>query len=617
MAPDRLSRTQSRRRFLTATGSVALASAVAGCTGGDGGADTPTDSPTPADTTFEPPSSYPYGAGETLVGEAKRVMEAAGYGPDNRFELPWVQYTSPSWLEMANTIRARLESAYIDMSINEATFSELLQTTEKGNHRSYTLGWIMDYPRPQNFVQLIDPPNTVYDNPDIQPNGARLFWSEDAQVDPAVTEFQTAQFDRIQDNPQLTDEARNVRQDAAVKMEEGNWAAAGLIPVYHRFDEVFWYDRVDYRMFGGAGSSRAKASRSVRSLQGSQTLQGISPTFNSLDPIASGNTTSGAKIMNMFDAPMNYLNGTTEVVELLVEDFEVSDDLRTYDFTLKQGVQFHGDWGELTADDMVYSIRRLVESDNSTNTYFPISVLAIDHETTEGGGVVPGSTAVEKTGDYSFRIQLQEPFAYALEVLCYSAFSAVPEGIVGDVEGYDGEISYQEFSTANPVGTGPFIFETWESGTGGEFRAVTNEDYHDGVANFDAIHSAIIEDADAAYNYALNQNADVFAIPTAKYDPAKVSVERELDRGRVQGTYGPLENGQTVNYGGVPTINTFYIGFNMEVVPQAVREAMAYVINQDEFVQSVFKGRGAAAYHLMPPALFDGGQQAYDAHYQG
>jgi len=572
-------------------------------------------------------------------------MEEAGYGPDNRYSLDWVQYTSPAWKEMANTIRARLSSAYVDMSISEATFSELLKTTRKGNHEAYTLGWIMDYPRPQNFVQLFDPPNTVYDNPDVQPNGARLFWSEDAQVDSAITEYQTAQFDRITDNPELTDEATQIRGEAAANMEAGNWDAAGLIPIYHRFDESFWYgDRVDYTPAGGAGGSRSKESRSVSSLSGDQTLQGVSATFNSLDPIASGNTASGSKIMNMFDAPFNYVNGTTEVANLLVEDFSASDDLTSYDFTLKEGVEFHGDWGEVTADDMVYSIQRLVESDNSTNTYFPISVLAISHEkrmvkkdddgnvTDEvtvasdstgdypeytAAGVVDGSTQVEKTGDYSFSITLDAPFAYTTEVLCYSAFSVVPEGIVGDIAGYDGEMDYTEFSTSNPVGTGPFVFEQWESGDGGEFSATTNENYHDGPASFDGMHDAIITDPGAAYNYALNENADIFGIPTSKYDPGKVNVTDEISGGRVLGEYGPLENGKMVNYGGVASINTFYVGFNMEAVPKAVRQAMALVVNQDQFVQSVFKGRGEAAYHLQPPAIFQGGAQGYRDHYQG
>jgi peptide/nickel transport system substrate-binding protein len=583
-----------------------------------------------------------------MVQEAKQVMEEAGYGPNNRFELSWVQYTSPSWKEMANTIRARLESAYIDMSISEATFSELLNTTEKGNHEAYTLGWIMDYPRPQNFVQLFDPPNTVYDREGATPNGARLFWSEDANVDSAITEFQTQQFDRIENNPELTDEAQQTRGEASVAMEEGNWDAAGLIPIYHRFDESFWYDRVDYEPAGGAGGSRSKESRSVSSLEGDQTLQGISGTFNSLDPVNSGNTASGSKVMNMFDAPFNYVNGTTEVENLLVEDFSASDDLTTYDFTLKEGIEFHGDWGEVTADDMVYSVRRLVESENSTNTYFPINVLQVRHDINavktdddgnvtesqevslqeyiendlaadgwEKGGVIPGSTAVEKTGDYSFRLELYKPFAYTTEVLCYSAFSVVPEGIVGDIGGYDGEMDWQEFSTSNPVGTGPFIFENWESGDGGEFSAVTNDDYFDGPATVDGIHDAIITEANASYNYALNENADIFGIPTSKYDPSKVNVQEEISGGRVLGEYGPLENGKMVNYGGVASINTFYVGFNMEEVPAAVRKAMAYVINQDQFVESVFKGRGKAAYHLQPPAIFHDGAEFYDSHYQG
>jgi peptide/nickel transport system substrate-binding protein len=683
MPRDSNAKTPSRRRFLQATGTVALASAVAGCgDGGDGGTTTTasggdgdgtdgdgtdgdgmdgdgTDGDgTDGDGTdgedgdgtdgedYQPPSSYPYGAGETRVQEAQQVMEEAGYGPDNRYELDWVQYTSPSWKEMANTIRARLSSAYVDMSISEATFSELLNTTEKGNHEAYTLGWIMDYPRPQNFVQLFDPPNTVYDNPDVAPNGARLFWSEDAKVDPAITEFQTQQFDRITNNPDLSDEATQIRGEAAVAMEEGNWDAAGLIPIYHRFDESFWYDRVDYTPAGGAGGSRSKESRSVSAInEGDQTLQGTSATFNSLDPIASGNTASGGKIMNMFDAPFNYVNGTTEVANLLVDDFTASDDLTEYEFTLKEGIEFHGDWGEVTADDMVYSIQRLVESGNSTNTYFPISVLSISHqkravqtneddevtdemvvdsdstgdipEGYEIAGVVDGSTQVEKTGDYSFSITLDGAFAYTTEVLCYSAFSVVPEGIVGDVEGYDGEMAYEEFSTSNPVGTGPFVFETWESGDGGEFSATTNEDYFDGVANFDGMHDAIITDPDASYNYALNQNADIFGIPTSKYDPGKVNVQEEISGGRVLGEYGPLENGLTVNYGGVASINTFYVGFNMEEVPKAVREAMALVINQDQFVQSVFKGRGEPAYHLQPPAIFHNGASNYRDHYQG
>jgi ABC-type transport system substrate-binding protein len=328
---------------------------------------------------FDGLSGYPYSPNETDIAAAKQVMREAGYGPDNRFELNWLQYESGTWQQMANTIRSRLEAAFIDMNISSAAFGPLLSQSEQGQHEALTLGWIADYPDPQNFLQLADPPNTVYDAEDITPNGARLFWSEDAEDDDGVRQFMIDQFDRVQNNPGTSEEARQARADAYVKMEEGLWASAALLPIYHQTDDVFWYDSVDYDAPGAMGTSRSKMSNAVSSIEG-DTVNGISATFNSLDPIASGNTASGGKIMDMFDAPFNYPNGEPEAEPLLVEDFEVNDDLTQYEFTLKEGVQFQGDYGEVTADDAVYSIRRLVESANSTNTYFPLSVLNIDRE---------------------------------------------------------------------------------------------------------------------------------------------------------------------------------------------------------------------------------------------
>jgi peptide/nickel transport system substrate-binding protein len=615
-----------RRRFLRATGAAALTGSLAGCGGSNepstttaeagtgSGTEASASTATSAEGSFDGLDAYPYSSGTTDVQRARQVMEEAGYGPDNRYELSWLQYQSPTWQEMANTIRSRLQSAYVDMEISSADFGSLLERTETGDMQAYTLGWIADYPAPQNFLQLVDPPNTIYDAEGTTPNGARLFWSEDAEGDPDVRQFMIDQFATFRNNPESTDEARQRRAAATRRMEEGLWESAALLPVYHQVSDVFWYDRVDYDPPGGMGGSRAKANVSVTGLDG-DTLRGSTATFNSLDPIASGNTASGGKIMDMFDAPLNYRNGTTTVENLLVEEYTVSDDLTTYEFTLKEGVQFHGDYGELTADDVVYSIRRLVESENSTNAYFSNSVLNIERETNDDGSVVPGSTGVEKTGEYSFTVELREPFGYALSVLSYSAFSVVPEGIVGDIEGYDGEMSYEEFSTSNPVGAGPFEFETWEPGNGGEFAATAFSEYHGGEPAFD-LQSAIITDPTAAYNYFLNENADIAGIPTSKYDPNKVTLTEE-DGSQQLGTYGPIGDGKTVNMARTPTINTFYVGFHMERVPKAVRQAMAYVINREQFVENIFKERGAGAYHLTPPEVFPDGADAYREHWQG
>jgi|GEM_PF-243039 len=656
--PDEPSESEaSRRRFLKATGAAVLTSAVAGCSGqgpgtategGDDGGDTPGTSDTPGpggtDATGTDGTDtgqavvdldhYPYGTEEAMIGEAKRVMEEAGYGPDNRYTLDWIQYTSPTWKEMASTIASRLGSAYIDMNREEAAFSPLLETTRNGNHEAYTLGWIADYPGPQNFVQLMDPPNTVYGG-ETPANGARLFWTEDANASSEVRKFMMDQFDRIESNPQDTEEAAEIRGDAAVKMEEGMWEEAIMIPVFQSVTEGMWYDRVDYNPPGPMGPSRAKASRSVAGIEGKDRLSGVSSTFSSLDPVASGNTASGGKIMDMFDALTNYRNGTTEVENLLAKDYSVSDDFLTYTFTLKEGVTFHnGD--ELTAQDFAYSIKRLMSSAHSTNSRFPISVMGIEHETEtvtvtddEGNAetdtatgetkertrVVPDSIGVEATGDYELQITLQKPFAFSLSVLAYSAFSAVPEGIVGDIPGYDGEMEWEEFSQ-NPVGAGPFEFVNWESGNGGEFAMDAYDDYHGEGASFAGIDQAILTETQARFNYFLNGNADVGGVPTSQYQAEKVSIETTDDIGREIGTYGPMENNETVNMARVPEIGTYYIGFNLQEVPKAVRKAMAYVVNHPSFMESVFKGRYEPAYHLTPPQIFPGGIEAYDEHYK-
>jgi peptide/nickel transport system substrate-binding protein len=344
---------------------------------------------------------------------------------------------------------------------------------------------------------------------------------------------------------------------------------------------------------------------------GAGTLQLINSTMSVLDPIKSTDTASGRVVQQLFDALTNYPNGEIATTNLHAADYETSSDFTTYTFTLKEGAMYH-DGSEVTAQDFVYSFERLAQSENSRRQYFILDSLGVEHETTGDGSYVPGSIAVEAVDDYTLEINLTKPFASTLPMLAYSSFAVIPEGIVGDIEGYDGEMSYEEFSTSNPIGSGPFAFETWEQKTEAEVSKFA--DYHGEVAKLDSIHWQIIEDADARYNYALNKNADVFAIPTAKYNPGNLTVESTDDKGRDIGTYA-FDNGETLEYVGVATINSFYIGFNQKNVDEpAVRKAVAYALNQQTAVEQVFKGRGASAYHFTPPNIYPNGAPQYREH---
>lgn len=348
------------------------------------------------------------------------------------------------------------------------------------------------------------------------------------------------------------------------------------------------------------------------------TFNRINSTLTTFDPIEATDTASGRVIRQLFDTLLIYENAETNVVNQLATDYEVSDDITTYTFTLAEDATFHnGD--DVTASDLVYSWERLAQSDNSNRAYFILDSIGVTYETetvTEDGEEMeqyaPGTLGLEAVDDKTLRMELSEPFHATLQMMAYTSFAAVPEGIVGDIEGYEGDIDRDAFASSNPVGAGPFELENYESGT--EVSVTAVEDHYRGGANIDRVHWQVIEQDQPSYNYAMNRNADLFTIPTSFYEPSKVSVDETDAAGRALGSYGEIRNGDTVNYVGVPTINSSYIGFNMERVPKAVRQAVAYIANQELFVNEVFKGRGSPAYHFTPPSIYPGGANEYTAH---
>ena len=346
-------------------------------------------------------------------------------------------------------------------------------------------------------------------------------------------------------------------------------------------------------------------------------LNSISGTITSFDPIQSTDTASASKLGEAYENLTHYPNGETRLENQLVEEVKISDDLLTYTFSIKQGVPYHDNpiKDELTAHDFKYEWRRLAESSASERANFCLQpgFLGIDHETDEENGVgsfnvAPDTLAVEVVDDYTLEMTLSEVEPAALDILAYDSFCAMPEGLVGDIEGYDGEYSQEEIAAEVMVGTGAFQFESWESGS--EVRMTAFDDYWGEGPYLDSLHWAVIEEDEAAFTYSMEKNSDFVAIPTGQYDSSLIDAEPD-DRGRQYGTYGPVENGEVLEYVGIPELSTFYVAFNAPQVPRPVRRAIAYVTNHEELINEVFKGRGQEAFSFTPPAMWPGGFDNY------
>jgi peptide/nickel transport system substrate-binding protein len=336
-------------------------------------------------------------------------------------------------------------------------------------------------------------------------------------------------------------------------------------------------------------------------------------SIQTLDPInAKG---SGAGYNQYNQQLMMFPDGEYPPEPALAQDYELSDDGLTYTFTLREDATFHnGD--DVTAHDVVYSFRRLAESENSRNQDDIIGeTMTIDHEKeadiappedeTTLDDIVPGTLAVEAVDDYTFEMTLRSAFTWTPFQISGGTFAILPEGSVGDIEGYDGEYSYNEFfSTAGDgptfAGAGAFQVESWSKGDAITLSAF--EDYYGTQPSVDEIVYTVVPDGNARLNRFENGNADILeGMPTASFTPSNVSIE-ETNGSKKTGTYDMGD--QTVNYGQIPALTTEYLVFNTLEVPIAVRKAFAYALNQHSVAENVYKGTATPAYHIVPPAAY-------------
>jgi len=158
-------------------------------------------------------------------------------------------------------------------------------------------------------------------------------------------------------------------------------------------------------------------------------------------------------VANIYEGMLLIPNGdvtTTQYRPGLAERWESSPDKRTWDFALRPGVRWHGDFGEVTAEDARFSLERV--ADPKVQSPFRGTLANLDR--------------VETDGPNRLRVQLRQPDPY------------FPQLVVNLQAGYLVSKRAMEAGVnlkASPVGTGPFRFEALTARE--KVVLVRNEDY--------------------------------------------------------------------------------------------------------------------------------------------
>lgn len=253
------------------------------------------------------------------------------------------------------------------------------------------------------------------------------------------------------------------------------------------------------------------------------------------------------------------LDDSLRVQPDIAKKWEVSDDGKTYRFTLRKDVFFHphANFGvdstrTVTAADFVYSFDRLLSAQLAS----------------PGAWIFQKVAHFEAQNDSVLTIQLKESFPAFLGLLTMKYASVVPREVTEDVN--------HDFRS-HPIGTGPFYFKFWEENIKLVLRKFPRYFEVDGKGNklpyLESVAITFLPDKQSAFLQFVQGNLDFISGLDPSYKDELITASGALQtkyQDRIQMITGPY-------------LNTEYLGFNLEVpgIAQDIRIRKALNIGFD------------------------------------
>jgi peptide/nickel transport system substrate-binding protein len=262
----------------------------------------------------------------------------------------------------------------------------------------------------------------------------------------------------------------------------------------------------------------------------------------------------------LYNNLLKYKPGSSELVNDAAEEFDISEDGKVITFKLKEGIQFHKGYGEMTAEDVKFSFERIIDPEEN-------SEYTADWQTLD---------RVEVTGKYTGRIILKEPLASLL----VTTIPFTPGSIIS-------KKAYEELGNrfaTNPVGSGPYYMERWVP----EQLLVLSrfEDYFDEKPNIEKIELYPIVDT----------NISEMNFDKGDLDVTEISLD-SIDR---------YESDSDVDVHILSTLKYGFIGFNHQYPPFDdidVRKALRYAIDVDMIIDGAYSGVPKRANAMIAPGI--------------
>lgn len=161
-----------------------------------------------------------------------------------------------------------------------------------------------------------------------------------------------------------------------------------------------------------------------------------------------------------------------------------------------------------------------------------------------------------------------------------------PASIEADYEALNGGADPGSVISEQPVGTGFFKFDSWN--TGSEIKLIKNEDYWDEPVQIDSVAFRVVPDSQV-------RAADLETGNVHIIDPVQPN---EVERINNSGVASVLET---------PSSSLAYLGFNTEKEPfndPLVRQAISYAVDREAIISGIYDGFAIPANGPLAPGVF-------------
>lgn len=276
-------------------------------------------------------------------------------------------------------------------------------------------------------------------------------------------------------------------------------------------------------------------------------MYGMTQDLASLDPHVDTDAGTRDVVFNLYEG---LVKPTSDggFIAAVASDYTISDDAKTYTFTLRDGITFH-DGTPVTIEDVKYSIDRYAEIQGESSAFSSL----VD--------------SVEVQDDKTLVVNLKESYS---EFLPMMTIAIIPQS--------------NEDPAGNPIGTGPFKYVSYTPGQNLELEKYDGY-WQEGVPSLDSVEFKFIADVDTAFVELQAGTIDILKYLT--------SAQAET-----------LGDDYKIVQGSMNLVHAMYLNSAYEPLSKTeVRQALCYAVDRDAINNFIFGGKSHIIGSHMIPAM--------------